>query len=86
MLESISRGSQLINTFLKPRMLESIRGESTYKNDLEVADVRIYKGGSQLINVFLKPQMLESIRGGESTYKCVFEAADVGINKRESNL
>ena len=64
MLESI-RGSQLINAFLKPRMLESIRGESTYKRVLEAADVGVDKGGgSHLINAFLKPWMLESIRGG----------------------
>ena len=32
--------------FLKPRMLKSIRGESTYKRVLEAADVGINKGES----------------------------------------
>ena len=71
--------------FLKPRMLESIRGESTYKRVLEAAVVGIDNRGSQLINAILKPRMLESIRG-ESTYKPFLEAADVGIDKGEVNL
>ena len=56
-------GIQLINAFLKSRMLESIGVGSTYKRLLEVADVGIDRGG-QLINVFLKSRMLESIGVG----------------------
>ena len=48
MLESIGDGGQLINPFLKSRMLESKGGGL----------------GGQLINAFLKSQMLESIGGG----------------------
>ena len=56
-------GGQLIDRFLKSRMLESIGGGSTYKRVLEVTDVGIDRGG-QLINAFLKSRMLESIGWG----------------------
>ena len=87
MLESIREGSQLLKTFLKPRMLELIRGESTYKCVLEAADVGIDKGGGEsTYKRVLEATDVGIYKGGESTYKHVLEAADVGIDKGGVNL